>query len=269
MTISIQEPIPSGLFIRCFSKDEHAESFFNGNLRAGWLNKYKNMEGDVRDDTSEGESRFTHDVHGIECTTSGSSLNLYYIICISEVSTGATLSSEIHNLRTKFSGNPTSLAKYVRIHDLRRFTETLVKTLEASEYGDCIAEVKWYKVEYSKGEERKNPDQFEELELYQKPKESPHGKIYTDENEWRLAIRIKNDVIMEGRECNKLFTISEEEFMNRVTNFLHMTEEEINNYPHSPPEELIASAEPHVQKYMNDLIVDSIGDFSDSCKLCD
>lgn len=227
------------------------------------------MEEDVRVDPTEGESRFVHDVSGITCTTSGSTLNVYYILCISEVGVSDTAAAEIKNLRSKFSETPTSLAKYVRIHDLRKFTDTVVKALESSEYGDCIAEVEWYKVEYTKGEERQGTDKFEELELYQKPKKSPDGKIYTDENEWRLAIRIKNDVIIEGRKCNDLFTITDEEFMDRVTKFLNMTEEEIRNYPHSQPEALIASVEPHVHKYMNDLIVDSIGDFSESCDLCD
>lgn len=233
------------------------------------MNKYKIMEGDVRVDTTEGESKFTHDVNGMTCTTSGSTLNLYYIICISEVSEGETLSAEIQNLRSKFSENTVSQAKYVQIYDLKKFTKTVVKALQWSKYGNCIAEVKWYKVEYSKGEERKNTDQFEELELYQKPKKSPDGRTYTDENEWRLAIRIKNDVIMQGRECNDLFTISNEEFMRRVVKFLNMTEEEIRTYPHSSPEELIESVEPHVHKYMNDLIVESIGDLSESCNLCD
>jgi len=61
--LRIQEPIPTGLFIRCFSKDEYAESFFNGNIRAGWLTKYKDMEGDVRVDTTEGESIFTDNIN--------------------------------------------------------------------------------------------------------------------------------------------------------------------------------------------------------------
>lgn len=268
MPISIQEPIPTGLFIRCFSKDEYAESFFNGNIRTGWLNKYKHMETDVRADSTEGESRFTVDVDDMTCTTSGSTLNLYYILCVSEVSKGDTTSAEIQNLRSKFSATPGSLAKYIRIHDLRKFTENVVKALESSDYREYVTEVKWYKVEYTKGEERKTIDKFEELELYQKPKKSPDGKIYTDENEWRLAIRIKNDVIVEGRKCNDLFKISKEEFMGRVTKFLNMTEEEISNYPTSP-EELIASVEPHVFKYKADLVVDAIGDFSDSCDLCD
>ncbi len=268
MPISVQEPIPTGLFIRCFSKNKYAENFFYGNIRAGWLNKYKNMEKDVRTDTTEGEARFTHDVDGMTCMTSGLSLNLYYILCISEVSEGDTSSAEIQNLRSKFSEPPSSLATYIRIHNLQKFTESVVKALESSEYGECIAGVKWYKVEYTKGEERNDNDQLEELELYQKPKMSPGGKIYTDENEWRLAIRIKEDVIVEGRKCNGLFTITNEEFEDRARKFLHMTREEVRNYPTSP-EELIASVEPDVHKYMDDLVVDSIGDFSDSCTLCD
>jgi len=101
----IQVNMPQGPLYRFFGKDDHADDFINGKIRLGWLKGYHAMEGDVREDATEGTSQHIYNDPGqlsiiLDKTTgkkkgcirkpgitniSSSSSNEFYTLCTSEV----------------------------------------------------------------------------------------------------------------------------------------------------------------------------------------
>ena len=61
--MSIKGPIPDGPLYRFFSKEEYTSAFIEGEIRFGWLGKYSQMEGDIREDLSDGRAEYEVDVH--------------------------------------------------------------------------------------------------------------------------------------------------------------------------------------------------------------
>lgn len=57
--LKLSGEIPDVRLYRFFSVRNYAEQFANGKLRFGWQKKYASMEGDVREDTTEGTASFT------------------------------------------------------------------------------------------------------------------------------------------------------------------------------------------------------------------
>jgi hypothetical protein len=80
------DAVPSVL-LRTFHGEEHARRFIGGEMRFGLLQHYRAIEGSRQDET-EGEASIrwnledeNPNLHNV--TYSGSSLNLYYVLCTS------------------------------------------------------------------------------------------------------------------------------------------------------------------------------------------
>ncbi|WP_133299290.1 hypothetical protein [Sphaerochaeta halotolerans] len=184
---------------RFFSKNEYAESFFKGKILLSNINKYKEIEG-VRKDKSEGLAEYKQKVlnrQGIKITGDGKFgesvfnsgtidcssfiLNQYYILCFSQAET----EEEIAYLHKKFSCQ----SKYIAITDVKLFTQKVLDALEEAHFESCISSGKWYRVEYTKGNELDYESPPFELSIFQK------DQSYSDEKEWRLGF------CMKDRDC--------------------------------------------------------------------
>lgn len=248
--ISIEGAIPDGPLYRFFSKDKYATDFINGEIRVGWLGKYQQMEGDIREDPSEGRAEYTADVPNLLTITidkktnrevgrsinpgimniSASHLNEFYILCSSRIANDANLLQ----LRKRFAKNEKHLPKYVIINDVKEFTESVLQSLEESIYSDYVFGIKWFQVEYSKGKLRKNMEPEPYLEIYQKPKSSnDEKKDFTCENEFRLAIlmKLKSNILRSKTGSKRLF-VQGEERLERMSKYLNMTVEKLKQAPH-------------------------------------
>lgn len=248
--ISIEGVIPDGPLYRFFPKDKYATDFINGEIRIGWLGKYLQMEGDIREDSSEGRAEYTADVPDLRTITidtktnrevgrsikpgtmniSAFNLNEFYILCSSRIANDANLLQ----LRKRFAKDKKHLPKYVVINDVKRFTESILQSLEKSIYSDYVLSIRWFPVEYSKGKIRKNMEPEPYLEIYQKPKSSSDGKKdFTCENEFRLAIQMKHkSYISRLKNGPKRLFVQGEEYLERMSKYLDMTVEGLKQAPH-------------------------------------
>ncbi len=245
--IKIKGTFPDGPLYRFFSKDEYALDFFNGCIRLGWLTKYSQMEGDVRGDTTEGTAEYTfNDPNQLSITidrntgkeinrtkkpgitnVSSSSINEFYILCASEVTDKINLTQ----LRNRFSENSPLLPRYVIIGDVKNFTEIIAKTLEESEYCQYIMGLIWFKVEYSKGQNRTKHEPDLYLDVYQKPA-FVDKKDYPCEHEWRLAECLKGKgSLLRIKNASKVMFLTGEERLKRIAKYVHMTVAELPNSP--------------------------------------
>jgi hypothetical protein len=256
--MKISQDIHKGPLYRFFRKDDHASDFINGTIRLGWLKKYNSMEGDVREDTTEGNSKHIYNDPEqltiiLDKTTgkkkgcirkpgitniSSSSLNEFYTLCTSEVAD----EKNIAELRERFRDKDEPLPRYAIIHDVKMFTEMTAQALELSKYSQCIMRLKWFKVEYSKGQERTTLEPPECFEVYQKP--ASNGKIdFTCEHEWRLAVCIKHKInINELNNGNNVMFVTGEDRLKRIAKHGYMdvedlTPEILQSYGEDGPEE--------------------------------
>ncbi|MGR3303862.1 MAG: hypothetical protein ACUZ8I_15360 [Candidatus Scalindua sp.] len=116
----------------------------------------------------------------------------------------------------------------------RKFTESILQSLEKSIYRDYVFGIKWFQVEYSKGKLRKKMEPEPYLEIYQKPKSSnDEKKDFTCENEFRLAflMKLKNNILKSKNGSKRLF-VQGEERLERMSKYLNMTVEELKQAPH-------------------------------------
>ena len=236
--MKISQDIPRGPLYRFFGKDAHAYDFINGTIRLGWLKKYHSMEGDIREDTTESTSQHIYKDPEqlsiiLDKTTgkkkgcirkpgitniSSSSLNEFYTLCTSEVSD----EKDIAELRERFRDNDEPLSRYAIIHDVKMFTEMIAQALELSEYSQYIIGLKWFKVEYSKGQEKTTLQPPVHLEVYQKPA-SNGEKDFTCEHEWRLAACIKHKILIKSfNNGNNVMFVSGEDRLKRISEHVYM-----------------------------------------------
>jgi hypothetical protein len=253
-----QANMPQGPLYHFFEKDDHANDFINGEIRLGWLKKYHPMEGDVREDSTESTSQHIYNdpeqlIIILDKTTrkkkgcirkpgitniSSSSLNEFYILCTSEVADG----KNIAELRERFKHKDEPLPRYAIIHDIKMFTEMTAQALELSEYSQYIMGLKWFKVEYSKGQEKTTLQPPVYLEVYQKPA-SNGEKDFTCEHEWRLAACIKHKILIKSfNNGNNVMFVNGEERLRRIAKYVYMdvkdlTPEILQSYGEDGPEE--------------------------------
>lgn len=214
MIIPIVGEIPQITLYRFFSENSHAESFVNKEIWFGWQKKYQNMESDIREDQTEGNAKYYVQVDnqttvsfntktGEAYTTtqpgkmevSSISLNHFYILCASEV----TDEEQLKKLRKRFSKSKKKLPKYIKINNVELFTKKIQHHLEKSPYRDCIFDLQWHKVEYSKGQEKGRVDPELNIDVYQKPS-CINGKDFACEQEWRLVISMKHEIAIRQKK---------------------------------------------------------------------
>ncbi|MGR3317443.1 MAG: hypothetical protein ACUZ8O_03055 [Candidatus Anammoxibacter sp.] len=245
--ITIKGDIPNGPLYRFFSKNKYAIDFMNGQFRLGWLRGYHRMEGDAREDPTEGTAQYTvndpnqlsiilnkttgKEINRIRkpgiTNVSSSSLNENYIFCASEV----TDNNNLTFLRKRFSEKVKDLPRYVIIYNTRKFTETIAQALGISEYSQYILGLKWFKVEYSKGENLKENESDFYLNVYQKPHKI-EGKDFTCECEWRLAVFIKVEPFLVGlKNSSNIMFVSGEERLKRIAEYVRMDVEKLKDSP--------------------------------------
>jgi len=206
--LKISCEIPSVRLCRFFSKKSYAEQFVNGNIRFGWQKKYTAMEGDIREDTTEGTASFLVDGSNPgEYFESGSIAGWEsYILCASEIKSD----SDIRVLGERFAAPNNTESYYVEILDLDKFTTETALALKNSVYWDAIDYIYWKKVEYSKFQLTEHVPPDVELQSYQKP---PYISTYefTNNKSGKKIALSSTHMYLQGRESivSKYFPESE------------------------------------------------------------
>jgi len=276
-SLKLSGEIPQIHLFRFFSVRDYADQFVHGNLRFGWQKKYASMEGDIREDTTEGTASFT--VNGNspgEVIESGSISGWEsYILCASEVD----CAFKLRILSERFSNPEDTSGYFVEIRNLTRFTEEVAEALQKSPYWDAIDYIYWKKVEYNKFEHLGDGPPNVELHSYQKPahistytytnkctgktctlgsthmfmsneaelamkyfpstewERSETQHDYTVESEWRLVVSIKMRFKVEQLNIPMLVTGSEREA--RICAHLKINREQLTNYSTGEIERLV------------------------------
>jgi len=169
---------------RFFNGNDAARNFLSGNIWFGRLTKYAAFEKNIRQDMTDGKyGRYrTVDKYNNEITVSNLSLTETYALCTSKPND----SHHVEQLRNRFSDNQkTKNPKYIKIFDVATFTSIIALALSKSIYANDILEIKWHKIEYTKGEFRNENDRPKELYLRQK------HKNFKCENERRLVVKLR------------------------------------------------------------------------------
>jgi len=269
--------IPSARLYRFFSLRDYAEQFASGNFRFGWQKKYSSMEGNIREDMTEGTASFT--VNGNapgEIFESGSFGSWEcYILCTSQVD----CASELRTLSERFSHPEDKAGYFVEIQDLHRFTEDAAKALKNSPYWDAVDYIFWKKVKYNKFENIGGEPPDVEFHSFQKPakistltyKNKETGKTvtlssshmllmgqgelseeswssaewdktqivndFTVENEWRLIVSIKPRFKVEQANIPMFVTGSERD--KRICRHMGISRNQIANFSATEIDQLV------------------------------
>jgi len=182
---------------RFFSKKAYADQFVDGNIRFGWQKKYAAMEGDIREDTTEGTASFLVDGNNPgEYFESGSIAGWEsYILCASEIK----CDSGLKVLGQRFAALDETESYYVEIFDLDKFTTEVALALKDSMYWNAIDYICWKKIEYTKFQLAGNAPPDVELHSYQKP---PYISTYEYSNNYsgkKISLS-STHIFLQGRE---------------------------------------------------------------------
>ena len=276
--INICDNYPTPPLYRFFSSDQWADDFIGGQIRLGWLKKYLKLEGDIRQDTTEGTAQYPYNDpdqltitidrntgkeisrirgHGI-AHISSSTLNQFYILCTSRLNKNNT----IIQLRERFNDPQNKkLPRYAEIYNIELFTKKIAEALDNSKYTEfIIMKPRWFEAEYSKGKKRsqKEPDFY--LDVYQKPSE------FKIEQEWRLAILIRDKTsigLLPKKKQNIMF-VKGKARKKRITEYYHIPLENQNINP-----ELYKMQEELIPLWIEDIISEHPGGFHDCVRLLD